>query len=402
MTVLELLNPTRDEFARAAQAPVAAKPIAVTVPEQRDLRIDLLCGITNWFIFLDHVPNNAMSLLTPRNYGFSGAADLFIFVFGYATAIVYAKLMLKRGFVVGATRMFRRVWQLYAAYLVLFTIYIVTIGHVAAKYGIPDIIGQFNITSLIDHSMGTLVHGVLLQSRVLNLDILPLYIVLLAAFAPVLWLMMRQPSLTLLGSLALYLAARQFEWNLRSYPDGDWYFNPFCWQLLFVASAWLALGGAKTIRPIFQSRWLPWLAGSYLAFALVVTMAGRFPEVGDWLPRGPFDDFLPGDKANLSPYRLLHFAALLYFLARWVPKDWQGLQWAIFRPAIKCGQQALAVFCVGIFLAFAAHLFLITSSDSILMQVLVSATGIAIMILVAYYLSWSKRQDAPRAVAAAR
>ncbi len=352
-----------------------------------------MCGLTNWFIFLDHIPNNAVNLITPRNYGFSGAADLFVFVSGYVAAIVFTRMILQRGFIVGATRVFRRVWQLYAAYLVLFTIYVVTIGNVAASYGIPDIIGEFNISSLIDHPIGTLIHGAMLQSRVLNLDILPLHIVLMAALPPVLWLLMRQGALTLLGSLTLYLAARQFGWNLPSYPDGEWYFNPFCWQLLFVFSAWLALGGAKAIRPIFELPLLPYLAGAYLVFAFAMTMAGRFPEFGDMLPAWLLDAFIPNDKANLAPYRLLHFAIVVFFLARWVPKHWRGLEWPIFKPAIQCGRQTLAVFCVGIFLSFAGHLTLITSSDSILMQVLVSAGGITIMTLVAYYLSWSRRQD---------
>jgi len=35
------------------------------------------------------------------------------------------------------------------------------------------------------------------------------------------------------------------------------------------------------------------------------------------------------------------------------------------------------------------------SSGSLLAQILVSVTGIAIMTVVAYYISWSKRQDKP-------
>jgi hypothetical protein len=57
-----------------------------------DLRISLLLGFANWFLFLDHVPHNAVNSLTLRNFGFSGAADLFVFAGGYAAAIVYAKL----------------------------------------------------------------------------------------------------------------------------------------------------------------------------------------------------------------------------------------------------------------------------------------------------------------------
>src|SRR5258707_2499881 len=104
-----------------------------------DLRLCLLLGLAAWFLFLDHVPHNAVSLLTLRNFGFSGAADLFVFVGGNAAAITYARIALERGFVVAATRIFKRVWQLYAAYIVLFVIYVDLIGYVAAQTAAPDI-----------------------------------------------------------------------------------------------------------------------------------------------------------------------------------------------------------------------------------------------------------------------
>lgn len=50
-------------------------------PKGRDLRLDLFRGIANWAIFLDHVPNNLLNLITDRNFGFSDAAGLFIFIF---------------------------------------------------------------------------------------------------------------------------------------------------------------------------------------------------------------------------------------------------------------------------------------------------------------------------------
>src|SRR3984885_8915371 len=88
-----------------------------------DIRLNLFLGLANWSLFLDHIPNNVMNQITARNFGFSGAADLFIFISGYAASIVYAKIMLERGFIVGATRIFKRVWQLYIAYVILFVIY---------------------------------------------------------------------------------------------------------------------------------------------------------------------------------------------------------------------------------------------------------------------------------------
>ena len=368
---------------------------AIVAAHGRDARIDLFRGIANWFIFLDHIPNDVANWITVRNYGFSGAADMFIFISGYAASIVYAKMTLERGFIVGASRIVKRVWQLYAAYVVLFVIYIVTITDVAARYAVPDLIYEFNVVGLVDHPMRTLIYGLLLESRPRNLDVLQLYIVLVAFFPPVLWLMLRKPDLALAGSAALYFAARVFDWNLRSLPDGNWYFNPFCWQLLFVSGAWFALGGTEKCRSIVRSPTLFYLAIAYLAFALAMTMAGRFPEFGKVFPAWLFDAFNPNDRVNLAPYRVLHLAAATLVVTRFVPKDWHGLEWRIFRPLIKCGQQSLAVFCLGVFLSFAGHFALQLSSGSLLAQVLVSASGVAIMTLAAYYVSWSKRQDDP-------
>jgi hypothetical protein len=387
-----MLDSTR-RLQPAQQAPTSMDIKAVLAANKRDVRLDLLLGIANWFIFLDHIPGNVVNLITVRNFGFSGAADLFIFASGFTAAMVYAGITLERGFVVGATRLLKRVWQLYVAYVVLFVIYTVSIGDVATQYAAPDIIYEFNVAGLVDHPIRTVGHGLLLQSRALNLDVLPLYVALMAAFAPMLWIMMRKPGLAMAGSVALYLAARQFDWNLPSFPDGSWYFNPFCWQLLFVLGAWLALGGAARIRPILRSSLPVYFAIAYLVFAFAMTMAGRFPEFGKMLPTWLFDAFNPNDKTNLAPYRVLHFIVMAFLVARFVPKDWRGLQWPIFKPVIRCGQQSVAVFCVGVFLSFVGHFVLMTGSGSLLAQIAVSAGGIAVMTLVAYYISWSRQLD---------
>jgi hypothetical protein len=374
---------------------------AILAANARDPRLDLFLGIANWCIFLDHIPYNAVNRLTIRNFGFSGAADAFIFIAGYGAAAVFGKMMLERGFIVGATRVFKRFWQLYIAYVLLFVIYIVTVADVASRYGVPDIIYEFNVAGLVDSPIRTLGHGLLLQSKPLNLDILQLYTLLMALFAPVLWIMLRRPNLVMAASVVLYFAARQHEWRLPSFPDGDQYFNPFCWQMLFLAGAWTALGVARQSRAIPGMPMLRYLGIAYLVFALVMTLAGRFPELERIFPAWLFDAFNPNDRSTLAPYRFLHFIVLAFFVTRLVPKDWHGLDWPIFSPLVKCGQQSVAVFCIGVFLSFAGHFVLILGSDSLLEQIFVSAAGIAIMTLVAYYISWSKRQDSPGRVAPA-
>ena len=370
--------------------------INATLPDKgRDLRLDLFRGVANWAIYLDHIPDNVVNWITTRNYGFSDAADLFVFISGYTASFVYARMMIERGFIVGATRLFKRVWQLYVAHIILFVIYIVSIGYVAYRFKDVDIVNEFNVAGLVENSIETLRQGLLLKFKPLNLDVLPLYIVLMAFFPPVLWMMLRRPNLTMLGSIALWFAARQFGWNLPGFPGGEWHFNPVCWQLLFVFGSWCALGGAVQSESIINSPVTTWLCIAYLVFAMLMTFAGRFPDFGAWFPQWLVGAFNPNDKTNLAWYRFLHFVVIVVLTVKFVKKDWPGLEWRIWEPVIKCGQQSLAVFCVGVFLSFVGHFVLTLSYGSLWAQIGVSLAGIAIMTAVAYYISWSKQQDKP-------
>ncbi|OPY95746.1 hypothetical protein A5906_07190 [Bradyrhizobium sacchari] len=370
--------------------------INATLPEKgRDLRLDLFRGVANWAIFLDHIPDNVVNWITTRNYGFSDAADLFVFISGYTASFVYARMMLDRGFIVGATRLTKRVWQLYVAHIILFVIYIASISYLALRFGDSEMINEFNVAGLVDNATETLRQGLFLRFKPLNLDVLPLYIVLMGLFPPVLWFMLRKPDLTMALSIVLWLAARHFGWNLTAYPAGQWYFNPYCWQVLFVFGAWCSMGGARRSMTLINSPITLWLCLFYLLFALVMTMAGRFPAFGGMFPEWLFSAFNPNDKTNLAPYRFIHFVVIVILVIRFVPKDWPGLEWKVFDPLIVCGQQSLAVFCVGVFLSFVGHFELSMSSGSLFAQLFVSIAGIAIMTTVAYYISWSKKQDKP-------
>jgi len=365
---------------------------AILPPSGRDLRLDLFRGIANWWIFLDHIPHNIVNWVTPRNYGFSDAADLFVFISGYTASFVYAKIMLERGFLIGAAKLLKRVWQLYVAHILLFVIYIAAIGFVAQRWNEPEIINEFNVAGLIDNPVQTIFEGLVLKFKPLNLDVLPLYIVLMAVFPLALWCMLRKPDLTMIGSIVLYFAARHFGWNLAAYPSGHWYFNPFAWQLLFIFGAWFALGGALGSQTIIRSRALVWVGTAYLLFALVMTFAGRFENIHQLLPEWLYGTFNPNDKTNLAPYRVVHFVIIAFLITRYVPRDWKALEWRWFEPAIVCGQQSLEVFCSGVFLAFVAH-FMLILHPGFLMQIFVSVAGIALLCALAYFRKWSQRID---------
>ncbi|WP_407178368.1 OpgC family protein [Bradyrhizobium sp. STM 3562] len=359
----------------------------------RDLRIDFARGIANWFMLIDHIPHDVVGLFTMRNFGFSGAVDLFVFVSGYAVAILYGKMTLERGFIVAASRIIKRAWQLYAAHIVLFVIYINAIGWAAERYAAPDIIEEYRVIGILNDPVRVLTHGLLLQSRPLNLDVLQMAIVLLLFFPVALAGLLRWPNLTMLGSIVLYFVSRQFGWGLPAFPAGSPYLNPFCWQLLFVLGAWFALSGGKFVRTL-QELWpLRVLALAYLVFSLLIMVAAESPAIGSMLPDILSKAFIPIDRENLGLARVLHILSIALLFTWLVPADWKGFHSRLMQPIIKCGEEWLACFCAGVFLSLAGYIVLITSPNSYLLQVLVSATALVLMTAVAYYVSWSRQQD---------
>jgi hypothetical protein len=236
----------------------------------------------------------------------------------------------------------------------------------------------------------TIIQALLLKFKPVNMDVLPLYIVLLVGFPPVIWLMLRRPSLALALSVAVYALMWEFDLNLPAYPSGSWYFNPFAWQLLFVFGAWCALGGAEKLAPVLRSPVTIVLACVYLLLAFGITLTWHFPRLAALVPTWLAELLYPIDKTNLDVLRFAHFLALAAITVRFVPRDWSGLKSSLLQPAILCGQYSLEIFCLGVFLAFSGHFVLGEISSSVAMQGAISVLGIAIMVATAYLLSWYK------------
>jgi hypothetical protein len=395
-TVRQKLATAESGAFTAARPPDLADVVPVrkatppAVPTQRDLRLDLFRGLALWLIFLDHIPTNIVSWATIRNYGFSDATEIFIFISGYTAAFVYGKAMSERGFIVAGARILKRAWQIYVAHIFLFAIYMAEIAYVASSFENPLYAEEMGVLDFLKQPDVTMFQALLLKFKPVNMDVLPLYIVLLLLFPPLLWLLMRQANLALIASVLLYAVTWQFGWNLPAYPSGTWFFNPFAWQLLFVFGAWCAMGGAEKLAAVLHSPVTLGVAIAYLVFAFCIAITWHIQVLGQFVPGWLGELIYPIDKTNLDVLRFAHFLALAAVVVWFVPRDWPALQRPIFRPAIWCGQHSLEIFCLGVFLAFAAHFVMGEIYGGVAMQVVVSVTGIAIMIGTAWLLSWYK------------
>src|SRR4030081_443472 len=213
-------------LAGARSAPATVLTPAVSLPAcDAELRTDLFRGLALWLIFIDHLSPDLLTWFTIRNYGFSDAAEIFIFISGYTAAFVYGRTMLKSGFVVATARILKRVWQIYLAHVFLFTIFLAEISYVATSFENPLYSEEMGIMDFLKQPDVTIIQALLLRFRPVNMDVLPLYIVLMLFLPLILWLMKWRADVTLALSVALYVVTWEYDLYLTAYPNGFWAFN---------------------------------------------------------------------------------------------------------------------------------------------------------------------------------
>lgn len=360
--------------------------------DHRDLRLDACRGLALWFIFIDHIPNNSLDWLTPRNYGFSDASEVFVFVSGYTCMLAYGGALRAQGWPTTVTRALRRSWEIYAAFLLLLIAYFALVWLVGGGHRYLD---ETNTRIFFENPGPTMVHAAVIQYAPVNTDILPTFVLLHLAFPGVLWSLTRGAAVTLVASLLLYSMVQLFSWHVPAWPSGELYFNPLAWQVLFVFGAWYAHEGADRLKAIVQSSAVLVMAMLYLTFSLAVTLSWQFNALEGLMPEALSRLIYPIDKAHLAPMRLLHFLALAIVISRFTPPDWHGLIRPWIVAIVRCGENSLAMYCLSILLSFIGYVFLVSVSNTVAAQLVICIVGIALMIGAATLMTWTAKHDRP-------
>ena len=360
----------------------------------RDPRIDFFRGLALIFIFWDHVPHNPLGQITLRNIGFSDAAEVFVFLAGYASVLAYGKVLQREGYWMAGLKILRRTWVLYVVHIFLLAMLMGIVFFANSHVETRDLVEEMGLTHFVTHPQQALTDELLLRFKPNLMDPLPLYIVLLGGLPLVLPLLLRKTWLVVGASMTVYLLAPWMGWNLRAIADGVWYFNPVTWQLLFV------LGGAAAIhasrpRPLqnqaLSRQPLFLAAAAYVLAAGVITLSWRWPEIHDaWMPSALSDLLYPISKTDLSPVRLLHFLALAYVTAKLLPGRGWTQNW-LAQQTCRMGRYSLEVFCLGVLLAPLADMVNAMAGDAFAMQILTALAGTALMALLGAWLEFNKR-----------
>ncbi|HEX4261432.1 MAG TPA: OpgC domain-containing protein [Acetobacteraceae bacterium] len=323
--------------------------IAPAHVQGRDRRLDLARGLCLFVIMVDHMRLNNLGFWTFGQFGLSDAASVFLFVSGYTAAIAFGRTFERAGWPIGSARVLQRVWVLYVAQIAVVLAVAAIPGmlqHLFDAHGYVKVLGL----DLMFHDPLEAFWGIVSLTYVPgHLDILPVYVVLLATVPAVVALARVDRRLVAIASLAVWLGAWFWHWNLLANPVSGrgWYFDPFGWQLLFFGAFMLGMGWVRLPAP---SRALDIAAGVMLAFGVIVrveTIWSLTPVLGamhEWTVAHL-------DKTHVGPLETLHFAALAWLATRLVDLVPGILSARAMRPFVICGQQSLPVFLGTIILA---------------------------------------------------
>jgi hypothetical protein len=352
---------------------------ASAIASRRDPRIDVLRGVALLMIFVDHIPGDALGFVTLHNFGFADAAEVFVLLAGMSSMLAYGRIFEREGAVGGLRRI---IWRCARIYLFQIGLLLTTIAVVLA-WTTHFQLAPTLVAPILNAPLSGIAHALTLQAVPGYLDILPLYLVLLAVF-PLVYLGLRLNAGLALGvSAAIWLAVNlDHDLNLPNWMNGEhWFFNPFAWQFLFTIGAAFAMLAAAHGGSLPRARWALCLCAVYLGLAFLESTPWEY-----WhLPSlRPFNMAAP-DKTQLAAVRILNILALAYPLLS-SPGLHALAGRRFFRPLEACGRHSLEVFAAGCICALFGRLVFRTYGAGFDTQVAINVIGLAMMCTLGLWL----------------
>jgi hypothetical protein len=268
---------------------------------QRLVELDFFRGLVLLVILVDHIGGSMVSRMTLHTFALNDAAEVFVFLGGFATATAYLAVTARRSESAARARFIRRAFEIYRAFLVTAVLMLLTTFVLRPFFGSAPNLANSDLDTFLTTPLTALADLLLLRRQPYLSSVLPMYAFFALMVPIVLPLARSKPWLLLGASIALWAAAPPVAEYLPSANDLLWDFNPAAWQLMFV------IGVIACCQPIYRrisAHRFGWIA-SVAALAIVVGMAYYKLLV---LP-APFDgDF----KRNLAGARIVNFVAIAW------------------------------------------------------------------------------------------
>ena len=367
----------------------------------RDSRLDSLRGLALVIMMIDHLQGELRNY-TYHVFGFVTAAEMFIFLSGIVTAMVYTRYHIQSPEISLVGKSARRSATLYL-YHILSLGLIIALGQMSSAQAdswsawIPHIKGSH----ILESPARAVGYASILVYQPTHFDILPMYAILLliAPWAFKLTMRWGPIPLTIISSGIWMIArnGRTYKWMDQALEPLDMnppFFDIIAWQLLF----WLGFvfGHAR----IMGRAWLPflikwgWIPGLLLSIACLVI---RYNDAAmEWTlqyfdPRA--SSFIPW----LGWFRLLNFLALAIAVAGMASLLPGLFRWPWFS---LLGRHSLQVYTahIAVVFLFAPLCIWVKAKDASLWHYLLTALSLTVLTVTAIlHQLWVRFRKAKRA-----
>ncbi|MFL9922812.1 OpgC domain-containing protein [Herbaspirillum lusitanum] len=325
----------------------------------RSLEVDFFRGVVLLMIVVDHISGSMLGQFTLQRFAIFDAAEVFVFLAGYATAAAYTGIAARRGNSAARWRFLQRGWELYRAFLLTVALMLgLGLLFSALKLHTPTI-EYTDISTFIDEPLLIAGEMIKLARQPYLSSILPMYMLFALAAPLIVPGVRRRPRLTVLLSVLVWSVAPYLGKFLPTvYPNNGWTFNPFAWQVIFVLGtvcrihSFSAYHGEDADAVLRRRRLTRWAICSALAF-VCVRLYFEYQPVS------------PAFKQNLSSLRIGSFMTMVWLAAMMVRRGWIARLAEKLPLVVIVGKHGLVCFVAGTMISLLADilLYLATHGD---------------------------------------
>ncbi|MGG2047392.1 OpgC domain-containing protein [Burkholderia gladioli] len=341
----------------------------------RFAELDFFRGLVLLVIVVDHIGGSILSRVTLHAYALCDAAEVFVFLGGFATAIAYNSLAERQTEAVARQRFIRRAFEIYRAFLITAGLMLLITAALNALAIDGPNMPTNDLEGLLHKPLAALRDILLFRRQPYLASVLPMYAIFAALVPLALPLARGKPWLLLAISLLGWLSARRIAGYLPGVDGMPWDFNPFAWQFLFV------LGALCRCQPVYAALSRQPRGVLVTALAVAVVAAGAYYRLR--IEPFPTD---PAIKQNLGAVRLLNFLAIAWLAAKLVHLGWMH-KVARAMPWIgTIGRQGLLCFVAGTGISLSVDSVLYWQTDGYLdvpLGLTADAVAIGLLYLVA-------------------
>ena len=281
---------------------------------KRLIALDMLRGYALVCIMLDHMPASALREYTLANFSIFDAAELFVLLSGFLVGLVWQGVERNEGRRAAQWRFARRAFEVWRALVVgglIMALLSAALLHAGLKH--TAIWNQY-AHWVVENPWGYL--GVLatmwLQPNLL--DVLAVYVVLIASAPLLVPLMLRFPFSFAAASVAMWWFAPVFNRLVPNHSDGGLLFNPFGWQMLFFSGVAMGLFRQRLMPVLLpHARLITIVAWAMFLFGSTIIIAAQIGE-----PALPLRNALKLVYGSIDKWRLDGTRYLAILAASWL------------------------------------------------------------------------------------